>query len=361
MRKNLLFKAVRGLCSLTGLFGLASLFVAGTCDPPNLPKTDWYACSAFCTPPGGLPTSEGLPFSATYCSNDNDYEADCLDHLDPEGVNGCDRDDINYLLIEANGCPSTQPSGHKLSGGVPNSTELSVDYGMSFIVVFYNGQSQAISANGDVKFTGGCNMTSCGISFNHVLLTADDLSVGGLQITDILIVNNGVMTGTQSSNNISIPSTQVKVIVNADVGGTHQVLEFTPPTGQNPYGFYDPSTGSWGLSGAFYATFGGYVQEVDFDLLGVATSRPPVADAGAPQNATALPGIGLAMVTLNGSLTSDLDGDLDEIRWYEGSTYLGSGTTLNRAFSVGTHNVRAYAIDSTGKWSFDDTTVTVTP
>lgn len=63
---------------------------------------------------------------------------------------------------------------------------------------------------------------------------------------------------------------------------------------------------------------------------------------------------------LDGTGSSDLDNDLTEIAWYEGTTYLGSiAPTVN--FSTGVHHVTAYAIDATQKWTSAKMKVIVLP
>ena len=354
--KKIVFEGLRGIVKLAGLVGMAGLFVAGTCTPPPA-GPDLYTCTARCqdgTGPDYLKSSDG------YCSDSANYQSDCTQLL-TNGGTACNT--YTYVLVQAGGCPGGTAQGYGLSGGVHNSSEASLDYDESFATLSYNGQPEMIlHVSGDVKFTGGCERVSCGISFNHMRFTTDDFSVtvsGTVyQVTDILILNDGVMAGSQAANSFSIPSAQVKMVVNADKDGVHHVLEYTPVSGQNLTGFYRPSTGEFRLSGHFYST-SGTASDLQLDLHGTAWSRPPVANAGPDQTVVRNPLTNLASLTLNGSGSSDLDSDLMEIRWYEGSTYLGSGTTKAVTLGLGTHTVTAMAIDATGKSSTDTVTVTV--
>jgi hypothetical protein len=257
-------------------------------------------------------------------------------------------------------CASGQSDGQQLGGGVSNASVAILDHATSLATISYsNSLPQTVHVSGDVMFTGGCERVSCGISFNYMVFTPDNFTLTyartTTQVTSIVVANDGVMVGSELANYFSIPSTQIKVLVNAVTNGVHQTLEYVPA--QNLSGYYSPSTAEFRLSGHFYST-SGTAADLQLDLHGEATSRPPVANAGADLRAYA-DLLGGATVTLNGSGSYDLDNDLAEIRWYEGRTYLGSGTTKAVRFSRGTHTVTAEAIDTMGKWSKDTATVTI--
>src|SRR5262249_13546454 len=55
--------------------------------------------------------------------------------------------------------------------------------------------------------------------------------------------------------------------------------------------------------------------------------------------------------------SSDPDGDLDHVSWYQGITYLGTGFTLSYTFTPGVYTVTAVAVDRAGKTSSATTTV----
>jgi hypothetical protein len=57
----------------------------------------------------------------------------------------------------------------------------------------------------------------------------------------------------------------------------------------------------------------------------------------------------------------DVEDEVVGIHWYEGSSYLGSGTTLGVSFPIGDHTVTAVPFDGSSKWSQADTTVRVLP
>ena len=76
-----------------------------------------------------------------------------------------------YLLDISGGqekCEATGPQGHELSGEVPNSSDASLDRAVSVATMTYDGQQQTIYVDGDVKFTGGRERTTCAISFSQM-------------------------------------------------------------------------------------------------------------------------------------------------------------------------------------------------
>lgn len=90
-----------------------------------------------------------------------------------------------------------------------------------------------------------------------------------------------------------------------------------------------------------------------------APNMSPVANAGADQSVVDDNGDGVAMVTLDGSASSDRDGTIVDYIWREGSTILGTGATLNVPLAVGTHTILLHVNDNNGAGSQDSVVVTV--
>lgn len=88
-------------------------------------------------------------------------------------------------------------------------------------------------------------------------------------------------------------------------------------------------------------------------------NQPPVADAGDDQTVSDDDNNGSETVTLDGSKTSDPDGNIVSHEWYEGTTHLGSGDTLEKTFPVGSHGVELRVLDSEGASSSDSVVITV--
>ncbi|HEY9283364.1 MAG TPA: HYR domain-containing protein, partial [Pyrinomonadaceae bacterium] len=87
-------------------------------------------------------------------------------------------------------------------------------------------------------------------------------------------------------------------------------------------------------------------------------NKPPVANAGA--DITVECSAGQASVTLDGSLSSDPDGDTPlTFAWKEGATSLGTGQTLNTTLPLGSHTVTLVVTDPSGDSSQDTVVVNV--
>jgi len=85
-----------------------------------------------------------------------------------------------------------------------------------------------------------------------------------------------------------------------------------------------------------------------------ATNRPPVAKAGAAQTVQCS-----AMAMLDGSGSSDPDGDALSYDWSENSTPLASGVTAAVSLGVGSHTIVLTVTDSHGATAQDSVLVTV--
>lgn len=351
------FKSLSTLVSLVGTVGATALLFGAGCNKTIevFAGSTEYICSCVVGDNnGGL---QQQPYFGYICADAGNAASTCVGMCSNHGGAMTD--------VSPGGpdmCPSggTGGQGYRLSGAEPNSSQANVDSIVSLATVTYNGQQQAVQVGGNVAFTGGCERTSCAISFNQMYFTAANFSVRDvtgsvINVTSVHILNDGAMAGTQSANHFVIPSAQIQLLVNGYTNGVHRTAVFSPASGQDLSGDYIPSTGSFALSGHFYSS----TEDLQLNLHGVATRRPPVANAGPSQGVTARSTTGTATVTLDGRGSSDLDNNLVEIRWYEGSTYLGSGTTLAVNFGVGTHTVTAEAIDATHMWNYANTMVTV--
>jgi streptogramin lyase len=99
-------------------------------------------------------------------------------------------------------------------------------------------------------------------------------------------------------------------------------------------------------------------------LYDLTVNRPPVANAGPDQTVEQESYAG-TVVTLDGSASTDADStpgtndDIVSFDWYEDTTLLGSGETLNHAFPLGSHTVTLVVTDSFGQTDSDEVVIIV--
>lgn len=238
----------------------------------------------------------------------------------------------------------------------------SMSYAGSVATITYlNDPPVQTHVTGEFRLDGGCETGTCSIEINHLYLDPDDFSiptsVGTFDVTDAFILNNDNLVGTQSGRSFTIPSANVQVLVNGYVNGVQQSLVFTPNPTEDLTGIHVPSTGQFGLYGQFTELNGDLT--LTLNLNGTVTARPPVAVVGPSQTISCNPSTGTGIALLDGSSSSDPDGNLQTVAWYEGDTSLGTGITLSTEFGMGAHFVTGYAIDSTSKFTSANTTVMV--
>lgn len=97
-------------------------------------------------------------------------------------------------------------------------------------------------------------------------------------------------------------------------------------------------------------TYNNQAQWFILDLGGA--NHPPVATAG-PDQSTDCSGI----ATLNGSQSSDPDGDSLSYEWSENGSVLGTNTTLTATFAAGTHTITLRVTDPCGESALDTVVV----
>ncbi|HVS31889.1 MAG TPA: LamG-like jellyroll fold domain-containing protein, partial [Thermoanaerobaculia bacterium] len=90
---------------------------------------------------------------------------------------------------------------------------------------------------------------------------------------------------------------------------------------------------------------------------GCIDGAPPVAVAGADQTIECA---GAATtVTLDGSASSDPDGDVLSYEWFEGTTLVATGDIAEAMLPAGDHTIRLRVTDPSGLWSEDTLTVVI--
>jgi hypothetical protein len=246
----------------------------------------------------------------------------------------------------------------RLSGGVPNSAELSIDGDSSHLTIHLDGAAYSVPIQGELRFTGGCESSACEIGINHAYIDAGDVKLAtgatSVQIDDVHLLNVGNLVSTHQDGYFRISSEQLRLTVNAKLAGDPKAGWFVAASGQDLYGYYLPSTGDFAIFGEMYSEAG----RASLELYGTARNRPPTANAGAAMTVFA-DATKTATVTLDGRQTFDLDDDLKDVLWYEDNKQLGNGMTPTLTLGLGKHTITARAIDATHKWNDADTTVEV--
>lgn len=87
--------------------------------------------------------------------------------------------------------------------------------------------------------------------------------------------------------------------------------------------------------------------------------RPPVANAGADKTAMDFDGDGVENIGLDGSGSSDPDGDIASYLWKEGDTVLSAQASFSASFAVGEHTLTLTVTDGGGNAASDTVLVTV--
>jgi hypothetical protein len=97
----------------------------------------------------------------------------------------------------------------------------------------------------------------------------------------------------------------------------------------------------------------------DTDVVVVRVHAPPVANAGTDQTVVDTDGNGTQNVALNGSASSDADGNIVSYQWSEGGTGVATGATPTVPLSVGVHTLTLLVTDNDGHTATDVVVVTV--
>jgi len=87
--------------------------------------------------------------------------------------------------------------------------------------------------------------------------------------------------------------------------------------------------------------------------------KPPVADAGSDQTLSDADNDTVEAVTLDGSASHDLNGNITAYKWMEGETVLGTDEVITYNFTVGTHNVTLTVTDNDDLTDTDEVIITV--
>ncbi|MGQ1908437.1 glycosyl hydrolase [Marinifilum sp. RC60d5] len=109
-----------------------------------------------------------------------------------------------------------------------------------------------------------------------------------------------------------------------------------------------------------YTLIGASESEKEYTLtITEASNNAPVAIAGADKLVLVEEGVGTAMVSLDGSLSSDIEGDIAKFEWLENGEIFASTASVEHEFAIGIHNIQLKVTDSKGLSASDDLLVEV--
>jgi len=96
-------------------------------------------------------------------------------------------------------------------------------------------------------------------------------------------------------------------------------------------------------------------------LVDVGTNHPPVANAGTDRNVPLDPSSSVATVLLDGSASTDPDGDALSYTWSQAGNPLGTGAFVQAFLGLGTHAITLTVTDGFGGTSSATVNLNVTP
>ena len=140
----------------------------------------------------------------------------------------------------------------------------------------------------------------------------------------------------------------IDYVFNPSTTWVQEIIDLPLNTGSNTITI----SASWGYTEFDYISIDGIGG-------GGNVNQTPIADAGPNQSVTDADSSGAEMVTLDGSGSSDPDGNIDQYIWVEDGITIANGITADVNFAVGTHNVQLTVIDNEGSSSADFVTITV--
>jgi Ca2+-binding RTX toxin-like protein len=197
---------------------------------------------------------------------------------------------------------------------------------------------------------GNCVGTDCDITFTRVRVAIPPFTLAGHTAANVILDNTTLITGRKDKHGrIKFPSA-ANFVVAGTVDGARSTTEFQARPGQLSAS-YDPIKGKLQLNASIVSPDG--TQSLNVNLVAGANERPPRANAGPDQTVTS------GFVRLNGSGSTDPDGDPLTFTWTEGNQVLATTAIANVTLPAGVHVILLTVADNTGRNDFDTVIVTV--
>lgn len=193
----------------------------------------------------------------------------------------------------------------------------------------------------------------CYYTVNVLRTTISNFTFSDQDVNDAVAVVNGPIAVEDHGEGLFIPA-GTPVFVAMTLDGDRRGVESTTPTGINI--MLDVVDQEIAITGSFV----GALDDVTVEATLLATGQdpfanlPPVASAGPDQTVTCG-----ALAHLDGSATSDPNGNLFLLAWSEGGVSLGFGPVLDVDLPEGVHNILLEAFDTYEGRSTDTVVVNV--
>jgi Ca2+-binding RTX toxin-like protein len=203
----------------------------------------------------------------------------------------------------------------------------------------------------------------CDVRINRLAVLFDDFQFGDAHIKDLQLdtfrvqpVMDAARAASETRVSFAVP---VATAFNASGQIGDQKGGLLANTTAETFGTFDPTTGSIGLTISTTATLDDKTFVITGTVHGTAMlNRAPIAQAGPDQAVNATSGCS-APVSLDGSGSSDPDGETPLLSWREGAQSLGHGTQVVASLAVGQHDIVLGAVDGAGAGSEDTVKVSV--
>ena len=168
----------------------------------------------------------------------------------------------------------------------------------------------------------------------------------------VVNTSRGIMLTGSDPDSDALTYTVVVQPAHGSLSGTAPSLTYTPNTdysGADSFTFkVTDSRGADSVSAAMVA-------------INVAVNQPPVANAGPDQYLENFDGSGSQSVTLNGTGSSDTDGNIVSYVWKDGGTQIATGSMPTVALATGLHTMTLTVTDNNGAATSDTVIVTISP
>ena len=345
--------------------------LAAACGTPRIAGNKTFDCLCNCLycdfvdPITGECTFENtIIFGSRSCADDLGEARDACQtacNEDSLGAKACGAEVIGQVADSCLLGSPLQPlaAGRPLAVQAPDAAHAVIDPALSsaFVTFTPDGTTGDTTANGDIWIRGGdCALGSeCPVEVTWLSLDMLPLSFDDHTATGVHVENNGKQPGTRlTSGAYLLAPLTASFNARGVLDGTY--VSGVGQAGAPVSGELDFAGGTMTLSGTFFSEDGTIL--VDLILVAHFANQPPRADAGADQVAQCG-----APIHLDGTGSSDPDGSIAQLSWYETAAGpqqpFATGAAPTVSLGLGAHPITLRVRDDDGALDTDETVVTV--